>query len=144
MNKKSIKRFALSFGLMVAAVSMTAGEPFRGIFKGEDFKITLEINLYEENVKVPGMEMFGPMNGYLRGTDLYCTWYVSSVKQTSEDKASIHFSNELGSETQAVELTLKDDSLLTLRQTGGSVLKKVVGKKLQKLPNEIIFKRANK
>lgn len=128
----------------MAAVSITAGEPFRGTFKGEELKITLEINLYEEDVKVPGMEMFGPMNGYLRGTDLYCTWYVSSVQQATDNKASVHFSNELGSETQAVELTLKDDSLLTLRQTGGSVLKKVVGKKLQKLPNEITFKRVDK
>ena len=128
----------------MAAVSITAGEPFRGTFKGEELKITLEINLYEEDVKVPGMEMFGPMNGYLRGTDLYCTWYVSRVQQATDNKASVHFSNELGSETQAVELTLKDDSLLTLRQTGGSVLKKVVGKKLQKLPNEITFKRVDK
>ena len=127
--------------LLSASARISAGEPFRGTFRGDDLKITLEINLYEEDVRVPGMEMFGPMNGYLRGTDLYCTWYVSSIQKTTDSEATVHFSNELGSETQVAELTLKDDSLLTLRQTKGAVLKKVVGKKLQKLPTEITFTR---
>ena len=129
--------------LMALAISSAtnAQEPFRGTFQGSDYKIKLVVDLYEECIDVPGMSMFGPMNGYIAGGDLYCTWYVSSIQKADEKEAVVHFSNELGSETQEVVLTLKDDSLLTLRQKGSSPFKKVVGKKLQKLPSELVFKR---
>lgn len=141
MAKTSIFKVAICFCLLLATYKATADEPFRGKFAGTEFKIQIDINLYEENVTVPGMESFGPMNGYMKGTDLYCTWYVSSIKELGHDKALVHFSNELGSETQPVELTLVGDTLLQLKQVKGSWLKKVVGKKLQKLPTEMTFKR---
>ncbi len=118
-----------------------AEEPFKGTFECSDLKIKLVVDLYEESIEVPGMSMFGPLNGYLRGSDLYCTWYVSTVRKCDDNSAVVHFSNELGSETQAVEMALKGDSILTLRQKGGNTFKKVVGKKLQKLPTEFTFKR---
>ena len=121
--------------------NVTAGEPFKGTFECCDFKIKLVVDLYEESINVPGMSMFGPLNGYLNGNDLYCTWYVSTVRETDDNSAIVNFSNELGSETQTVELSLKNDSTLTLRQKGGNTLKKVVGKKLQKLPSDLTFKR---
>ena len=137
-----MKKFWSALLLALAISSATsAGEPFRGTFEGADYKIKLVVDLYEESINVPGMSMFGPMNGYIAGGDLYCTWYVSSIQKADEKDAVVHFSNELGSETQEVELTLKDDSLLTLRQKGSSPFKKVVGKKLQKLPSELVFKR---
>lgn len=119
-------------------------EPFKGLFMATDLRIQLRLDLYNESVEVPGLEVFGPMNGYISGNDLYCTWYVSSIKKVDENKAIIHFSNELGSETQAVELTIKADSLVQFKQIDGSVLKKVVGKKLAKLPSEFTFKRIKK
>ena len=141
MAKTSIIKAAIGMCLLFATSHAFSDEPFRGTFAGTDFKIQIDIDLYEENVKVPGMEAFGPMNGYMKGTDLYCTWYVSSVREVGQDKALVHFSNELGSETQPVELTLQGDSLLQLKQVKGNWLKKVVGKKLQKLPTELTFKR---
>ena len=38
-------------------------------------KVTLTIDLHEESIEVPGMEMFGPMNGYLGG-NIYGGWAV--------------------------------------------------------------------
>jgi len=118
-----------------------AAEPFRGTFVGEGIDIKLVVDLYEESVEVPGMEMFGNLNGYLKGKGLYCTWYVSTIRECTDQKAIVHFSNDLGSETQAVEMTFENDSIMNLKEIDGAVFKKVVGKKLSKLPTTFKFKR---
>ena len=120
---------------------LRSDEPFRGRFIAQDLDIRMVLDLYSENIEVPGLEMFGPLNGYLKGKDLYCTWYVSTIKQCDAKKAVVHFSNDLGSETQSVELSWQEDSILMMREVDGAVLKKVVGKKLAKLPTTFRFKR---
>lgn len=132
----------LAFMLFMAGLNvLRSGEPFRGRFVAQDVDIKMVLDLYSESVDVPGLEMFGPLNGYLKGKDLYCTWYVSTIKKCDAQKAFVHFSNDLGSETQSVELTWEEDSILTMREVDGAVLKKVVGKKLVKLPTTFKFKR---
>ena len=130
--------------LLLSLVSLNAlrsGEPFRGRFVAQDLDIKMILDLYSESIEVPGLEMFGPLNGYLKGKDLYCTWYVSTIRQCDDKKAVVHFSNDFGSETQPVELSWETDSVLTMREVNGAVLKKVVGKKLVKLPTTFKFKR---
>ncbi len=103
-------------------------------------KVNLNIDLYKESIEVPGMEMFGPMNGYIQGQGVYGIWMVTSVKNVSDkDKkeAIIHLSNDLGSETQAVRLRLQNDSICMFEQIDGNVIKKVVGRKLVKIPSKI-------
>ena len=88
----------------------------------------------------PGMEMFGPMHGYMNG-DIYGTWIVTSAKVSTGNEAILHLSNDLGSETQEAELTMENDSIFSLKLTDGVVIKKVVKKKLVKIPQKIVFKR---
>ena len=118
-----------------------AGEPFRGTFEAKDLGMKMVIDLYNESIEVPGMEMFGQLNGYINGTGLYRTWYVSTIKSTDDEKAIVHFSNDLGSETQPVELSVKGDSLIHFKAIGGNVMKKAVGKKLVKIQSEFDLKR---
>lgn len=103
-------------------------------------QVWLNINLYEESIEVPGMEMFGPMNGYVNGQGIYGTWMVTSVKKTTEKEALINLSNDLGSETQAVRLSLPNDSTCVFEQQEGHVIKKAVGRKLVKIPQKIELK----
>ncbi len=126
---------------MLAPVVVLSSTPFRGTFVAKEMGMKLVIDLYEESVVVPDMEMFGPLNGYINGTGLYRTWYVSKIRQCEERKAVIHLSNDLGSETQPVELTLVNDSLLHFREIEGSVMKKAHGKKLVKIPTEFDMRR---
>ncbi len=100
-------------------------------------KISLNIDLYNESIDVPTMEMFGPMNGYIQGKGVYGVWMVTSLKIKSDKEATVHLSNDLGSETQAVRLTLQNDSVCTFEQIDGNVIKKVVGRKLVKIPKKI-------
>lgn len=102
-------------------------------------KIDLVIDLYEESIEVPTMEMFGPMNGYLRG-NIYGVWYVTSFK-TKDKKAEIKVANDLGSENQKIELQQLTDSTWSMKFIGHNVVKRVSGKKLVKIPSEFIMKR---
>ena len=101
--------------------------------------IRLHIDLYEESVKVPGMEMFGPMNGYLGG-NIYGVWTVTSFKIQDDKIATLRLSNDLGSETQKVTLTQQSDSIYTLHFEGTNVVKRAIGRKLVKIPAELNMK----
>lgn len=102
-------------------------------------EIRLHIDLYEESIKVPGMEMFGPMNGYLGG-NIYGVWTVTSFKIQDEKTATLKLSNDLGSETQKVTLTQHSDSIYILHLDGTNVVKRAVGRKLVKIPSELRMK----
>lgn len=102
-------------------------------------KIDLIIDLHEESVEVPSMEMFGPMNGYLGG-NIYGIWYVTSFK-TKGDKAEIRLANDLGSENQNVELEQISDSTWKMKFLGSNNVRRVSGKKLVKIPSEYVMYR---
>ena len=111
--------------------STYAGNPWKLNLTDPEEKITLTIDLHEESIEVPGMEMFGPMNGYLGG-NIYGVWVVTSFK-IKKDKAILRLSNDLGSETQEAELTQTSDSTYTLKLHGSTVVKRAEGRKLHKI-----------
>ena len=88
---------------------------------------------------MPGMDMFGPMNGYLGG-NIYGVWTVTSFKIQDDKTATLRLSNDLGSETQKATLTQQSDSLYLLHLDGITVVKRVVGKKLVKVPMDFKMK----
>ena len=102
-------------------------------------KINMVLDLNEESVEVPGMEMFGPMNGYMNG-NIYGVWTVTSCKILSGKSATVSFSNDLGSETQKVTLTQTTDSTWTAKLEGTTVVKRVENKKLVKISPILNFK----
>lgn len=125
----------------------TATEEIRLASEAKPWKVALEcakegtlltIDLYEETVDVPGMDMFGPMNGYLGGK-IFGVWMITSFKVENETQATIKLSNDLGSETQTCLLTIQPDSTYLLELKGGVVVKRVVGKKLEKVVSKMVF-----
>lgn len=112
-------------------LSANAGKPWKLSLTDPKEKITLDIDLYEESIDVPGMEMFGPMNGYLGG-NIYGVWTVTSF-QIKKDKAILRLSNDMGSETQEAELSQTSDSTYTLKLLGSTVVKRAEGRKLHKI-----------
>ena len=97
----------------------------------------LKLDLYEESIDVPGMELFGPMNGYLAGKGVYGTWMVTSFQIKNDKEATLRLSNDQGSETQSILLTWQNDSTYLMELQNGVVVKKVVNKKLVKIPAKI-------
>lgn len=136
-----MKRFLLMGALALSLQGLHAEKVFDVKLQNKEADIELVINLYEESILVPDMEMFGPMNGYMKGKGIYNTWVVTSCKVKSEQEATLTFSNDLGSETQKATLKLEADSCYHLREVDGSVFKRVgANRKLIKLPDELIFK----
>lgn len=117
--------------LLVVCMLSHAEDPWKLDLIDRNKNITLKINLDEECIEVPGMEAFGPMHGYLGG-NIYGIWAVTSFRINNK-KAILRLSNDLGSETQEVELTQTTDSTYQLKLVGTTVIKRVEGHKLHKI-----------
>ena len=104
-------------------------------------KIDLHLDLYEESIEVPGLEAFGPMNGYLDG-NIYGVWYVVGFDIKDDKHATVTIANDLGSEDQKLTLTQTSDSTYQLKFLGYNAVKRAQGKKLVKIPGEMkMFKK---
>lgn len=117
--------------LLVVCMLSHAEDPWKLDLIDRNKNIILKINLDEECIEVPGMEAFGPMHGYLGG-NIYGVWSVTSFRINNK-KAILRLSNDLGSETQEVELTQTTDSTYQLKLVGTTVIKRVEGHKLHKI-----------
>ena len=138
MNTKFLSFFMLCCTFFMQDIR--ANEPWRlNLSSQVEEGINLRLDLYEESIDVPGMEMFGPMNGYMNGKGIYGVWMITSFKIESEGEAILRLSNDQGSETQSVRLTTLSDSTYQAELQGGVVMKKVEGKKLVKLPSRLTF-----
>jgi len=126
--------------LHLPLISVLADGPWKVKLFNEKEKNTLAIDLYEETVNVPGMEDFGPMNGYLNGLNIYGVWMVTSFDIKSDTHAVIRMSNDLGSDTQECDLKITGDSIYTLTLLGKNYVKKVVNKKFAKASDVQVFK----
>ena len=134
-----MRRFVIFLTALVATTLQGAG-PWRLHLVNDDEGINLKIDLYEESITVPSMEMFGPMNGYLNGKGVYGVWSVTSFDVRNEHTATIRVSNDLGSETQAIRLTWQNDSTYQMTLEGGVVVKKAVNRKLVKIAPQMLLK----
>ncbi len=130
--------FLFFIALSLSSTVMAQG-PWKLKLLCPEENVRLHIDLYEESIKVPGMEMFGPMNGYLGG-NIYGVWTVTSFKIQDDKTATLRLSNDLGSETQKATLTQQSDSLYLLHLDGVNAVKRVVGKKLVKVPIDFKMK----
>ena len=135
-----MKKYILSALLCACAAISGAQQPFKRTLYDPENKINLYIDLYEESINVPGMEMFGPMHGFLKG-NIYGIWSITSAKIINEQSAVIRLSNDQGSETQEVELTIQSNGKYNFEQVGGVAIKKIIGRKLEKIPKSLTFER---
>lgn len=113
--------------------------PFEGRFYCSETGVNIYLNLYDENIEVPGFEFLGKMAGYMRG-DIYGTWMLISHAVKGK-KALLRFSNDIGSDSQNIEFTQVSDSVYTYHAVGGNEIRKASGRKLVKVSGEMNFKR---
>lgn len=126
-----------TIAVMFAFFTAVLGEqPWKLQLHDPEEKINLHIDLYEESIEVPGLEAFGPMNGYLGG-NIYGVWYVVGFDIKDDQHATITIANDLGSEDQKLTLTQNSDSTYQLKFLGYNAVKRAQGKKLVKIPSEL-------
>ncbi len=133
--------FSLLFCALCAGTVTAQGDlHFRGYFVNNDYEVYLRINLYEQNIEVPGQELYGQLPGYLgKQRNSFC-WVITSAEVKGKE-ATLQLINDYGSEDLTATLTQKNDSVFVLRQGKGSALKVPKNGKWQKLPKTLEFKR---
>ena len=138
MSKKWILA-CLSFFFGTAAF---AQEVFKTRILNKEYDVFMQINLYEENVKIPGQDILGETFGYLKKNTDSRVWAITGVEISKDGKkATLEMVNDYGSEDLTAELTMQDDGTYMLKQIEGSTLK-VAGKgKWIKLPKILVFNK---
>lgn len=129
----------LIIACMLSAASQLMGQEFRGHYLNQEYKIRFELNLDSAAIEVPGLpddRCYGFLQGNLNGT-----WIVLKVINRKEGKATVRCACDNGSDGQTLELALKGDSILTMRQTGDANIKTIEGRKYVKLPKVVEFKK---
>lgn len=100
----------------------------------------MHLNLYEETVDVPNFSFLGKMHGYMSGSGIYGTWMITKCS-IKNNKATIRFSNDIGSDTQDIVLTQNADSTYSYHAVDGNNIRRAVGHKLVKVTGDMVFRR---
>ena len=114
---------------------------FRAHLYNNEYEVYLNINFYDENIKVPGQELYGELPGYLGKKNNSFCWVITSAKIKDKKTATMNLINDYGSEDLTATLTQKNDSIYILKQESGSTLKVPKNSKWQKIPKTIELKR---
>ena len=138
--KRLFTIIALSL-LTTALYAQNAQKPFHAYLINKYYEIYLNINFYEQDITVPGQELYGQLPGYLgKERNSFC-WVITSAKLKDEHTAEAAFINDYGSEDFTARLTQLNDSTYEFRHLNGSTLKVPKNGKWQKLPSLLILKR---
>ena len=113
---------------------------FKGFLQNTEYGVYLRINFHQQNVLIPGQELYGELPGYLGKKHNSFCWLITSSKIDGE-KAELQMINDYGSEDLEATLTRQNDSIFILRQGKGSTIKVPSNGKWQKLPPVLPFKR---
>lgn len=137
MKKLFILMFVLLVSLKLAAQS---NKVFHTYIYNDEFKVYMDINLYENNVIVPNQELFGETPGYFGAKRDERKWLITSAKIDGKNTATLEIVNDYGSEDLTATLTFNpEDGSYVLKQKSGSRIKIVVNRKWVKIPTELKF-----
>ena len=114
---------------------------FRAYLYNNEYNVYLRINFYDQNVRVPGQELYGTLPGYLGKVNNSFCWVITSCQIKNDREATLQLINDFGSEDLTATLTRKNDSIYLFRQGAGNTIKVPNKGKWQKLPKSSEFKR---
>lgn len=113
---------------------------FHAYIINKEYDVYLRINLYDNDIKVPGQELYGELPGFLgKNHNSFC-WLITDA-DVKDNTATLSMINDYGSEDLTASLTAKNDSTYVLKQLQGSTLKVPKNGKWQKLPKVLEFKK---
>lgn len=133
------KLFVLIFVLLVSVkLAAQSDKVFHTYIYNDEFKVYMDINLYENNVIVPDQELFGEIPGYFGAKRDQRKWLITSAKIDGKNSATLEIVNDYGSEDLTATLTYNpEDGSYVLKQKSGSRIKIVVNRKWVKIPTEL-------
>ncbi len=108
--------------------------------ENDEYQVWMDLNLYDNDIVVPGQDILGALPGYLGARRDPRKWLV--LESVIEGKtATLTIVNDYGSEDLQASLTPNGDGTYTLTRLSGSTIKIVVDRKWVKLPKKLVFKR---
>ncbi len=144
-KKKTMKSTILSIllSLMCFSAYSQSDAPFKAYIYNKEYKVYMRINLYDNDIKIPGQEIFGEIGGFLRSDDDSRCWIITSAEMNEKKHtANLEIINDYGSEDLTATLSYNPkDSVYTLKQNAGSTIKIARNRKWVKLPSTMQFKR---
>ena len=134
---------AAFFTLHSSLLTLSAQDkPFKGVIINKANDVFMRINLYEDDIKIPGQEILGNTYGYIKKNTDSRVWIIIGVTiDEKHNKALLEMVNDYGSEDLNAELSIQPDSTYLLRQLNGSTIKMAGNGKWIKLPKELKFIR---
>jgi hypothetical protein len=121
-------------------MSVAAQTPFHAYLINNEYDVYLRINFYDQDITVPGQELYGQLPGFLGKKHNSFCWIITSAEIKGKT-ATLSLINDYGSEDLIATLTQKNDSVYVLKQGEGSTLKVPKNGKWQKLPKTLELKR---
>ena len=137
--KKIITIIIFAF-LLSPALAQENKEPFHAYLINKEYNVYLRINFYQENISVPGQDLYGKLPGYLSKQHNSFCWLITAA-EVEGNKATLQMINDYGSEDLTATLTAESDSVYVLKQIEGSTLKIPNNGKWQKLPKTLELRR---
>lgn len=135
----------LSILAIISAIALNAFSQNDSIFKcnlyNEEYKVYMNINLYDSNITAPRQEIFGELPGYFGQDNDSRIWLITDVKISNNNVAKLSIVNDYGSEDLTATLTVDKDGNYILKQEDGSRIKIVENRKWVKIPTELKFKK---
>jgi len=141
MTPNKIIFSALLMLLSTATWAQKQKDSFRAYLYNNTYNVYLRINFYDQDVTVPGQELYGKLPGYLGKLHNSFCWVITSCEIKDEKKAEMQLINDFGSEDLNATLTRENDSIYVLKQGSGNTIKVPNNGKWQKLPKTLEFKR---
>ncbi|MBQ7512567.1 MAG: hypothetical protein IJU11_07475 [Prevotella sp.] len=135
MKKTILSLLFVAYGAL--ALAQKDSKPFRAYIYNKEYETYLRINLYDQDVSVPGQELYGKLPGYLGKLHNSFCWVITSCRIINEKHAELQLINDFGSEDLTASLTCVNDSTYELRQEKGSALKVPWKGKWRKLPKTL-------
>ena len=127
--------------LAVSGFAQQDNKVFRAYLINNKYNVYLRINFYDQDIEVPGQDLYGKLPGYLgKQHNAFC-WVITSCEIKNEKEAELQLINDFGSEDLTATLTQKNDSIYELRQGAGSTIKVPNNGKWLKLPKTLEFKK---
>ena len=141
------KKIIILLTLVISSTGVWAqngDKSFHAYLVNNEYNVYLNINLYDQNVEVPGQALYGQLPGFLGKKNNSFCWVITSCKVNDEQHAELQLINDYGSEDLQATLTRENDSIYVLKQGSGSTIKVPNKGKWQKLPKTLELKRSKK
>ncbi len=111
---------------------------FKGYLSNNEYEVYLQINFYQNDIKVPGQEIFGTIAGFWGDRKDSRKWLITDAAIEGKT-AHLSIINDYGSEDLIADLTLESDGTYSLKQITGSNIKIARNRKWVKIPKKLTF-----